>query len=135
MNQKGGEQMYRIIVGNLKYECDSIRELAELERYLESKGARTAQAESMPSSERYCAFLRTVLAAGEGGVPSRDLASAVGLRSGKGLGAIFNNLRSALSDHNIAVEDAVDRIRVGTERRWVARDRAQEALEALSNNN
>jgi hypothetical protein len=76
-------------------------------------------------------LLKALREAGADGVPAAKLSQSLGLKTLRGLGPIAVAMNNRLAAAGIKPEQVFERSRIGGERRWIRKDKIEEAIKAL----
>lgn len=127
--------MYRIQIRGHEIVCDSVEELEKvMDHFSEkepTKPPERLEANHMSPIERYIKFLDVLVNVGKSGIAASELAKAIGVKGGKGLSPVANNLRDRLTQYNVTISDLVETREVEGVRFWRAGPRASEMLNIL----
>jgi len=130
----------KLKVGDLDVQCETVQEMFELIRLIQSSKNGQARAEraqgkfEFASSERpkLRAFLGAVMESGNHGVTSSDLKDLLGLADARALGVMVGMLARFLEGTGIDTKRVVIRKRMPDgERRWYGRRRLPDVIGLL----
>lgn len=134
---------YRIVIGNVKIECDTVEDLTA---FLDKHGLPGGNSEGggsgsppppvnlgAPNDQGSPAYrmLRIVHGGGTHGVPNEALVTSLRLSSGRGLGPFMRGVQRQLHNIGMTADDVVSQRRAPDGRRWHSGPRIEEAIQRL----
>jgi len=131
--------MYRVLLDGVAIECDSMEEAKRLARSIaneerdgsQPRSRRSTSVRQDESRKDVLKLLKALREAGPDGLPGAKLAQTLGLKTRKGLGPIAVATNNRLAAIGMKPEQVFERNRVGGERRWIRKDKIEEAIKAL----